>query len=186
MGTSDGATLNNLCFNVQNQNVSGSFVILSSNCNGGKDNVQNWTLDPSVGAGAAGSATGELVNFSQFGRCLDVTNFVVTSPSMIAYPCKQAPNPTNVAWNQRWTVPTVTGSNISATGSISTNDLTDGNTYCLTSPQAVGYGNWVTLTKCPNTLAGQHDVDRLRQDEYLRDQLRDHRRKQPGPVPAAL
>jgi hypothetical protein len=152
MGTSDGATLNNLCFNVQNQNVSGSFVILSSNCNGGKDNVQNWTMDPSVGAGAAGSATGELVNFSQFGRCLDVTNFIVTSPSMIAYPCKQAPNPTNVAWNQRWTVPTVTGSNISATGSISTNDLTDGNTYCLTSPQAVGYGNWVTLTKCPNTL----------------------------------
>ena len=66
------------------------------------DNIKDLAPDAAVGAGAAGASSGQLVNFNQFGRCLDVTNQDVTSAYLIAWPCKQAPDPTNVAWNQRW------------------------------------------------------------------------------------
>ncbi len=144
-GTSDGASLNAYCFNVKKPNVVSSQVILSTNCNSSNyDNVQTWSPEATVGAGAAGAASGEVVNYKQFGRCLDVTSKQVSSTFLIAWPCKQAPNPDNVAWNQRWVLPKIGSGSFSATGGITTNPG-DGS-YCLQSPNSTAAGAFVLVT----------------------------------------
>jgi hypothetical protein len=150
VGTSDGINLNSFCFNVQTQNFPGSLIILSTNCNGGYDNIQTFSPDAAVGAGAAGASSGQLVNFSEFGRCLDVTNYDVTYAYMIAWPCKQAPNPSSVGWNERWALPSIAASaTSSAPGAITTNSGSQ--LYCLQSPGVVGTGNYVTVNPCSAT-----------------------------------
>lgn len=66
----------------------------------------NGTFAPSslVGAGAAGYATHQLVNYAEFGRCADVTDEKITSSFMIVYPCKQDPTSTGsfLKWNHKW------------------------------------------------------------------------------------
>lgn len=145
-GTADGRTLDPYCFNVQTQNTPGSFVILSTNCNGGSDNIQTFSPEGGVGAGAAGPSSGQLVNFSEFGRCLDVTNQDVNYAYMIAWPCKQAPDPTYVTWNQRWALPTIPAGRSSGTGTIITAKPPN---YCLRSPLSTVSGQYVTVVGCP-------------------------------------
>src|SRR5207253_1331455 len=83
-------------------------------------NALGMCLDAGVGAGAAGPSTGQIVNFNQFGRCIDVTDQNVSSTFLIVWPCKQAPNVASLTWNQRWTGPAIPGGLTSATGRIST------------------------------------------------------------------
>lgn len=149
-GTDDGATLNSLCWTVASADTVGSAVTLGTQCSGtgGYDNVHSWQPEASVGAGASGAAYQELVDYQQFGRCLDVTNQNVGSSYLIAWPCKQQPDPTKVAWNQRWTLPAVT--NGVGTGQVST--TTGGTRYCLTSPLSSDRGRYVTVTACPATV----------------------------------
>ena len=152
-GTSDGQTLNAYCFNVRSPNVVGSQIILSTNCNTSYDNTQNWSPSAAVGAGAAGASSGQLVNFNQFGRCLDVTNQDPNSSFLIDWPCKQAPNPTNVLWNQRWSLPTSnpnTSLGITGVGKITTNYQNGGTLYCLRSPLSSDAGQYVVITQCPS------------------------------------
>ena len=52
--------------------------------------------------------TGQLVNYGEFGRCLDVTNQQVSWPYLIAYPCKADPT-RPVLWNQRFVHDPATG-----------------------------------------------------------------------------
>jgi hypothetical protein len=144
MGTTDGRGLDGYCFNVQTPNQPNSLIILSTNCYGGYDNVQNFQPDASVGAGAAGASSGQLVNFNEFGRCLDVPNFDVNAGEMIAWPCKQAPDPTLVGWNQRWTLPAAVGGATSATGAITANSGSA--LYCLTSPTTTAGNAWVSMS----------------------------------------
>jgi hypothetical protein len=148
-GTTDGKTLDSFCFNVQSPNVAGSFVILSTNCGGAYDNIQTFQPEAAVGAGAAGASSGQLVNYSQFGRCLDITNQNVNSTYLIAWPCKQAPDPTNVSWNQRYSLPAPAPGSVIGTGEITTNPSSG--LYCLQSPLAVGSGQYVTVVPCPKT-----------------------------------
>ncbi|HEY3925584.1 MAG TPA: RICIN domain-containing protein [Acidothermaceae bacterium] len=58
----------------------------------------------SVGAGAAGTALRpfQLVNYLNFGRCIDDTNQQVNATWLIGYPCKQDPLATNLTWNQKY------------------------------------------------------------------------------------
>ena len=58
----------------------------------------------SVGAGAAGTALRpfQLVNYLNFGRCIDDTNQQVNATWLIGYPCKQDPQATNLTWNQKY------------------------------------------------------------------------------------
>ena len=56
---------------------------------------------PVVGAGMSSAATNQLVNFKQFSRCLDVTNFQPSWSYMIVWFCKQSPNGVP-PWNQAW------------------------------------------------------------------------------------
>ena len=78
-------------------------LLYEQGCSGGGFDTETWNPDPQVGAGSAGNNTQQLVNYSEFGRCLDVTDQNPSATWLIAYPCKQAPSPTNIAWNQRYT-----------------------------------------------------------------------------------
>lgn len=148
-GTSNGSTLDGYCFNVQTPNTAGSFVILgttsAARCHQGYNNQQTFSPEAAVGAGAAGAPNSQLVNFSEFGRCLDVTEQNVLYSYLIAWPCKQAPNPANVTWNQKWALPTIT-SGSSATGRITTSPTLG--LHCLRSPGSIAAGQYVTVAAC--------------------------------------
>jgi hypothetical protein len=152
-GTTDGQTLNGYCFNVQSPDVSGSFVVLGSRiggtCGKGYDNIETFNPEASAGAGAAGPAVNQTVNFDQFGRCLDVTEFKLNYAYLIVWPCKQAPNPTLVAWNQRFTLPALTTDlEDKVWGPITVNPGA-GTLYCLQSPGSVAAGSYVQPFPCP-------------------------------------
>ena len=145
MGTTDGKKTNDFCLEEQNNDTPGSFVILASKSGGTCDT--HWGPDPSAGAGAAGAATGQVVNFAQFGRCLDVTNKDVTEAFEIAWPCKQAPDPTTLTWNEVWTMPTVASGAKIATGPVTT--VYNSTVYCLKSPNSTVQGAYyVTVAAC--------------------------------------
>jgi hypothetical protein len=150
-GTTDGVTLDGYCFNVQNPDVVGSFVILgttsANRCHRGYDNIETFQAEATVGAGAAGGPVGQLVSFAQFGRCLDVTEQNVNKPFIIIWPCKQAPNSALVAWNQKWQLPVVPVGLTMGTGKIITNPKAG--PYCLVSPLSTAPGQYVDVQPCP-------------------------------------
>lgn len=120
------------------------------------DPTQAWIPSPYVGAGGAGSSNGQLVNYYQFGRCLDVTNHDVATGDggtfLIAYGCMQIPtkqgNTTGATppWDQVFTPSVTMAKTAGPTASQwvvtcpSGGDgaCTSGTTYCLTSPQTAG------------------------------------------------
>ncbi len=107
-GSTPGGSLNGWCLRGQTDNTIGTPVVLvhnsvdgSQSCNDGYTRRDTWRPSPKVGAGAAGAGTQQLVNYLEFGRCFDITGQNVNAGFMIAFPCKQAPNPADVAFNQR-------------------------------------------------------------------------------------
>ncbi|MFG2040969.1 RICIN domain-containing protein [Dactylosporangium sp. NPDC048998] len=147
---SNGTSLGSLCFHAKSGSTPGAFVELAA-CGGAADDTRTFAPEASVGAGAAGPPY-QLVNFKQFGRCVDVTNFDTTLGFLIVWPCKQAPNPLNVGWNQRYSIP-ATGTGLgSITGQISTYDSTKTyKTYCLTTAEPGAAAHFVTVKVCPAT-----------------------------------
>lgn len=145
-GTSDGTTLDTHCFNIQSPDVPGSVVILTPGAGGcpGTRIAHSFSPDAEVGAGAAGASSGQLVSFAQFGRCFDVTSRDWEASYMIVWPCKQAPDTSQVSWNQKWTLP-ATG----VAGVIKTKPAATAFFACLQSPLTVGAGSYVTLAQCP-------------------------------------
>jgi hypothetical protein len=121
-------------------------VVYEQACTGDGPSILN--PDFQVGAGPAGDATGQLVNYYEFGRCMDVTHASVSegmNPAigLIDYPCKQAPDPTNIRWNERWIY------NATAHTLMSPSD--SGGSYCLDGPSAqsaVPASNPVTIQTC--------------------------------------
>ncbi|WP_433209594.1 RICIN domain-containing protein [Dactylosporangium sp. CS-047395] len=145
---SDGSNLGGLCFHAKSASTAGAFVEVTT-C-GTADNTRVFAPEASVGAGAAGPPA-QLVNFKQFGRCIDVTNFNVTLGYIIVWPCKQAPNQSSVGWNQRWVIPD-TGTGLgSIKGQIKTNDtsITKGYVCLTTADPAPADAHFVTAKACP-------------------------------------
>lgn len=105
---------------------------------------QAWVPDKTVGAGAAGPATQQVVNYDQFGRCLDVTGANVNATWMIAYPCKQDPS-SPVHWNQRWAWDGAGTRQVQTTPSTTA--------YCLTSTGTEG--GLVTTKVCSSARTDQ-------------------------------
>ncbi|MDT4992393.1 MAG: hypothetical protein QOH97_2285 [Actinoplanes sp.] len=104
--------------------------------------------DSNAGTGGAGPETGQLVNYEQFGRCLDVSANTVSFAFMVIFPCKQTPNGA-IQWNQVWYLPPMALGATSALGRISVHS--GGSDYCLVSPGSVSPQKWVTLTLCSLT-----------------------------------
>ncbi len=97
-----------------NYNPNGSITYVGSLCGqGGFATDQTWTMQATVGAGGSNpvpgtiSPTDQLINYAEFGRCIDVTNQDVNFGALIDYTCKQFPDTSAYPiWNQRWcTVP---------------------------------------------------------------------------------
>jgi hypothetical protein len=121
-----------------------------------------------VGSGAAGINTGQLVNFAEVGRCLDLTEEdpkggYFTSrglvPALITYPCKQSFTG-SVFWNHKWSAPAIPKGDYRATGQVSTTPDRGsyiGAAYCLNSPGPSGGYVWVDLCSA-NTPAMQWTV----------------------------
>jgi hypothetical protein len=146
--TSTGG-LGPLCMHAKAGNTTGAFMEVIG-CGGAADNTRTFAPEASVGAGAA-AAPYFLVNFKQFGRCVDVTNFDTTLGFLIVWPCKQAPNPLSVGWNQRFSVPLAPNETGTVTGRITTYDNTKTNkTYCLTTYDPKGSTHFVIMKACPN------------------------------------
>jgi len=138
-------TLVNWCLMNQTDNTAGSALVLAYNqCGGPYNRDSTWDPDAKVGAGAAGSATQQLVNFGEFGRCFDITGQNVNASFMIDYPCKQNPNPNNIAFNQRFQYDSTNHWLYTTTG---------GQQYCAQAPTTSG--GYVLTPLCNSTAASQ-------------------------------
>jgi hypothetical protein len=138
--------LNDFCLSLRNAGIADSDIVLGS-CSA-QSNRNIWRPQPGVGAGMSSAATNQLVNFKQFSRCLDVTDFKPTSGYMIVWFCKQAPNgvpPWNQAW---WSLPAGADP---LQRRIRTIDTTTGIGYCLVTPGSVAAGQYVRLSECSAT-----------------------------------
>ena len=132
----------------------------------------NGGLAPSaaVGDGNASYATNEIVNYQEFGRCMDDTGEDPNAGHMISYPCKQNPGGGGVKWNQRfyYTEPPVQVASVSDTWpapptsgpqtyqQITVEDNANPPTvqYCLTwvsSASKPTVGDLVRLKACPTS-----------------------------------
>ncbi|HEX8347288.1 MAG TPA: hypothetical protein VF657_21500, partial [Actinoplanes sp.] len=160
---SDGSDVDGYCLNVKKPDEPASDIVLKNGggCSEAYTNVQNFNPDPDAGAGAAGAGSGQLVNFRQFGRCVDVPGQNWTRGYLTAWPCKQKPNPTQIAWNQRWTTPALLPGASSATGTISTQPNNTAFRTCITSPLTAGTTSYAFLSQCLLALgeAGQWTVN---------------------------
>jgi hypothetical protein len=145
-GTADGATVSGSCFTVRQPDTSGSPVVLGSACDTVKSSATSFWPDASVGRGGAGPVAGQLVNFAQNSRCLDAAPGRGWAPGgyLTVYPCEQAPDPTRIAANQRWTWPSTQDGQSGVTGMIRTNRTLAG--LCLRS---LGPGQYADLQDCP-------------------------------------
>ncbi|AEV87807.1 hypothetical protein ACWT_6794 [Actinoplanes sp. SE50] len=146
--TSPTRTVENFCINLTTGSKVDTPLVLNSCSSNSSLNV--WRFDAGVGAGMAGEETYQLVNYSQFSRCLDVTSRSVTSTYMIAWFCKQDPNGV-VDWNQTWYHPVPVAPAVEKQGVIYV--ISSGKRYCLKSPLVATTSSWVTVTAtgCPQT-----------------------------------
>ena len=168
-GTSDGTILDGYCLNIQFPGVVGSPLVLGrtsdGNCGDPYSSRQVFAPYAPVGAGMANppNATGQLVNFEQFGRCLDIPNGRASFGYLIAWPCKQSPDGSYVGWNQVWVLPALSASTATCggiqavpcgKGTISVTAPagkgTPVGTYCVKSPGSTAAGRYVDiLDECP-------------------------------------
>jgi hypothetical protein len=156
-GTNDGTTSNNYCLSMLTPGAVNSLIVLKTGgsfCGNAGLVGRAFVPDPFVGAGAAGVGSGQLVNYAEIGRCLDLTNEDPSGgwsgtkpPALITYPCKQAFDG-NVFWNHRWTAPAIPAGEYKATGTVSTAPNVGsyaGKVYCMKSPGVNGGFVWVAL-----------------------------------------
>ncbi len=155
LGTSDGRTLNNVCWSIENPDTPGTRILLNdtsgglgngnSACNTNfPNNYQSWNMAAEVGPGAAGPATGQLVNFKQYGKCLD---HAFVPDDQKTFPCKQAPDPTIRDWNQVWYLPESGG-----TGTVYHVKPVSGGSgdpYCLQAPPLNTVPPHTSVVPCP-------------------------------------
>lgn len=84
-----------------NNALAGKLLKYGTNCWGTGDAWGAWAPAAAFGAGAAGKATNQIVNYAQFGRCFDIAYLSMGYRYEFLYPCKQDPSGrTGVAWNQ--------------------------------------------------------------------------------------
>lgn len=151
-GSSDGTTLDGHCLVVTTPGAAGSPVVLrtgSGICSNVVTDDRNWSPDQNVGPGGAGPQFGQLVNFVEFGRCLDIPGHATWYPWMWAWPCKQDQTGT-LAWNQKWDTAPVTSNSAGAAGPIVTHPPGLPAPLCLRSPLTGTPQSYPTLIACPS------------------------------------
>jgi hypothetical protein len=161
-GTTDGKKVDDYCLNVSNPGNPSDLVLKTktgNNCEKGTyDNKWTFLPDPTVGAGFAGAEQNEFgkgnpavarqlvsVGNEQFGRCLDIAGAYnpPTYEYMIAWPCKQSPDPALTAWNQMWTLPAIAAGATTGTGLI--------RSYVSDTAKGAYYGKYLCLKSSGST-----------------------------------
>ena len=155
-------TLPNLCLNVLSQ--AANQAVSSGPA------APSWVPSPSVGPGAA--APPQLVNFSEFGRCLDVTARTSSRTFLIDYPCKQNPYPGAKTWNQLFQAPAIATGQASATGQIYDLHRTELLPHKSRHKRKLGHAANLRRRQCPAIL----DHLRWGQLAELLDQIHDRLR----------
>jgi hypothetical protein len=158
-GTTDGVNLDAFCLNLANPGAAGSTIVLGP-CGNVADR-RTFRPQTGTGAGMASAATGQLVNYKQFSRCLDVTNHAPTSSYMIVWFCKQAPDGA-VSWNQKWTLPPVTTTAADAHPERIRTAGSGNPGYCLLTPTSTA--GYVTMSPC--ALTGALTENRMKWTMY--------------------
>ena len=156
-GTSNGNTSNAFCWYIKSSNSSSNpptyqagytNILLSTTCGITTTHYESWNVTADAGSGAAGPDSGQLVNFKQFGKCLD---FNYSGVSNWTFPCKQSFNlqspDTTQVWNEVWTVP-----DAGTTGLVYTTRPDGVTKNCMKAP-ATGQ-TLVTMTTCPASASG--------------------------------
>lgn len=146
-GTSDGLNLDAHCLNPQVPNTVGTALVIRKAC------VYDFNPEVSVGAGAAGAKTTQVVNYGQFGRCLDVAEYNWQRVFFWIWPCKQAPSAAGLSWNQKWTLPAAVPGTTGTAGFIVNNPPSIAFPACLHSTLHNAQGSYVTLEQCPSAPA---------------------------------
>ncbi|MFC7274610.1 ricin-type beta-trefoil lectin domain protein [Paractinoplanes rhizophilus] len=143
------------CMNIRTPGSATDHAVVLAGC-GGNSTKNVWYSATGVGAGMAGDATNQLVNYKQFSRCLDVTNKQTGSAYMIAWFCKQDPGAL-VDFNQQWVHPVPVLPEIFKDGPIIVNNASSNSNannsspnynYCLKSPGTATSTSWVTVVSC--------------------------------------
>ena len=146
-GTSDGVNLDGHCLNPQVAGAAGVPVVVRKSCN------YDYNPDVSVGAGAAGAKTTQLVSYGQFGRCLDVAEYNWQRTFFWIWPCKQAPSVAGVSWNQKWIIPAAAAGTSGTAGFIINYPPSVSYPVCLRSTLSNVQWSYVTLAQCPSAPA---------------------------------
>ncbi|MGZ4603970.1 MAG: RICIN domain-containing protein [Kineosporiaceae bacterium] len=115
----------------------GTPLVLSADCS---SDQSKWSPESRTGPGGAGVAQYQLVNFSQFARCFDVTDINWGNYFMQLHPCKQSP--TMLDWPPQQLMYDATAHQIRF------GNPAHSTTYCLTSPDPAGSSEYVTTTTC--------------------------------------
>ena len=162
-GTTNGTDLNAQCFHLTNPGTVGSTLELHAEatdpvgvsqydraCYSDYTDSRSFAPDAAVGTGRAGPGTEQLVNFQQFGRCLDVSADDVNAGFLVIWPCKQKPGGA-IQWNQVWHLPPIAPGAVSGTGRIWLHNDRDNIDYCLLSPGSTAPAAYVTVQACPAT-----------------------------------
>ncbi|UQX89543.1 RICIN domain-containing protein [Jatrophihabitans telluris] len=146
----DKSNTSNVCIHAAGQSA-GQVVTIATCAGSVTDQYQTWVPSPSAGTGQSGAGNQQLVNFQQFSRCLDVTNQTTAASGggsfLIIYSCKQNPNPTKIAGNQRWVSAPSLSSALKPTVGEWITQLNA--TYCMTSPLSLG--GYVSVQPCATT-----------------------------------
>ncbi|WP_433307053.1 ricin-type beta-trefoil lectin domain protein [Actinoplanes sp. CA-030573] len=153
------------CMNIRTPGSTADRAVVLAGC--GATSTKNvWYSAPGVGAGMAGDATNQLVNYKQFSRCLDVTGKNMGATYMIAWFCKQDPGAL-VDFNQQWVHPVPVLPETSKSGPIIVNNTSSNsnannssanNNYCLKSPGTVTATSWVTVVPCKDAATQKQDA----------------------------
>jgi hypothetical protein len=165
-GTTNGTDLNAQCFHLSTPGMAGSTIELHAEaadppgtsqyaraCYSDYTDSRSFAPDAAVGTGRAGAGTEQLVNFQQFGRCLDVSGDDVNAGFLVIWPCKQKPGGA-IQWNQVWHLPAIAAGATSGTGRIWLHNGRDNLDYCLTSPGSTAARQYVTVRLCPSGTVG--------------------------------
>ncbi|MFB9377823.1 hypothetical protein ACFFKU_10840 [Kineococcus gynurae] len=159
-GTANQSTYGSSCLGTASRgDLQGGVLVTSTTCDGNSE-YASFSPDPKVGAGAASVRTTQIVNYLEFGRCMDVTNQNVASSYMIVYPCKQDPSGgTKLAWNHKFAYTEPQAPSTQATTQISVLVNNDATTrYCLKTPAPGTSPAYVTFTTPCSSDASQQFV----------------------------
>ncbi|GAA4967477.1 hypothetical protein GCM10023225_07580 [Kineococcus glutinatus] len=147
-GTANSSNYGNYCLAAATTTVSAmeGSKLRAGSCTSNTE-YGSFSPEPKVGAGAASYDTNQIVNYLEFGRCMDVTNGSISFAYMIVYPCKQDPSGgTKLNWNHKWYYTEATASQPTTAAQQISVKVNNSTKYCLRAPTSTTTNGYVTFT----------------------------------------